>query len=794
MIAQMTAARIAHAVSVLLLLLLFAECALAESDRLKLVVDDGHAALAICIPNDASPIVRYAANVLQQRIDCLSGRKPAIRSAPVQGKAIVLADAASGKRQLSQAERDALTDEAYLARFVENQDGRQLMIVGGSDRAILYGVARLADLDLQWDDGVVVLETDNQVHAPALSVRGNYTLACHGETHLFTRQHWQHIFDTMAADSMNLTMFWLSGLFRSKQHPESVVYPETKLSTADIQALVRHAHERGIRFLLGTGVFAWFGVDAIAERFPDSKAVGSGGMCPSNPLARRLNMEYVLEMLDTFPEADGLFLEIRDEYGPCRCETCQQKLDDYGSKRYGQAELSFLRELAEQIWRRKPNAVLVSAIGYGEESQGAHTNDVLFYEGIREMNDPRFHWLVCRRNWDFPASGGDRKLIRHFSDRMLQWCQYYRLSTAEIGQWIRRSHDAGCAGFCPALEPGFCSASWYSDEIPYPVDAIPYVITRFAYREYCWNPDMSEDEFRGRLLRRFFGRDAPPKLADDLLLLFDVIRRESQKRGLAGHGKWARGCAARMLEEAESALAAAEESAEPMAVSRRRLRELHDVVERQSEEIREIERRLTDATPRLSPRGRETAAVMQKALADTKRELCLDPEAAKRVRETFQRAEQLAEERRRNRPVTAEASSQWNDTTYEAFNAVDGDLDTSWLCEDRAPLPQTLTITFRQKHKIDYVRIVQGTYHAAYNTRKYHVEYSADGKSFRPLSSGELENRLGNTQKHQFSPVEPRALRIVISSVYPNVAYSSPSLAEVDVGLAGRSALTGPQQ
>ena len=40
MVARMRAAKVTHAVSVLLLLLLFARCALAEADRIKPVVDD----------------------------------------------------------------------------------------------------------------------------------------------------------------------------------------------------------------------------------------------------------------------------------------------------------------------------------------------------------------------------------------------------------------------------------------------------------------------------------------------------------------------------------------------------------------------------------------------------------------------------------------------------------------------------------------------------------------------------------------------------------------------------------
>jgi hypothetical protein len=133
------------------------------------------------------------------------------------------------------------------------------------------------------------------------------------------------------------------------------------------------------------------------------------------------------------------------------------------------------------------------------------------------------------------------------------------------------------------------------------------------------------------------------------------------------------------------------------------------------------------------------------------------------------------------------ATSQYNDTSYEAYRAIDADPATCWLCVDRAPLPQTLTITLKQPRRIDYVELTQGAYHPAYNTRAYRVEYSLDGQKFSPLCQGELNQRLGSTQRQRFNPVEALVIRVVVDSVYPVLDYSSPSLAEVDVGLADQS-------
>jgi len=732
-------------------------------------------------------MVRHAAEILQAAIAELGGPRLAVSPGKAGRGRILLATRDFPAIALTAHERDALSEEAYLAKVVAAADGqRRLVLVGGSDRALLYGAARLSELGLGIEGQDAVLEADGKIHGPALAIRGNYTLACWGKTHLWTRQHWCHVFDAMAADSMNVVLFWLSGLFPSKQYPASVVYPESRIGVEDLRAMIRHAHARGMRFLIGSGIFAWFGVDALAGKFPETHAMGSGGMCPSQPLARKINQQYLLEMLESLPEADGFFLEIRDEYGPCACPTCQRRLDQRGSRQYGQAELSFLRAFAGEVWRRNPKAIIVSSIGYGVESQGAHTDDVLFYDGVRQLADPRLFWLVCRNNWDFPAAEGAAKPLRRFSPNMLQWTQYYRLSTAQLGTWIHRAHGAGCVGFVPALEPGFCSASWYSDEIPYPVDRIPYVVTRFAYREYCWDPDMTPEEFRRRLSRRFFGPGAPSHLAEDLLQLFDLIRVESQNVALMPDGKWTRHGMRRLMEEVEPASPMAN-SLSGWARLQQRLQALRSVAAKRQEPIEQMEYRLKQAAPKLDPRGLRTVGVMLEALADTRDELCLDPSSQRRLGAAITHVERLAERLRKDAPATAVADSQYNDTTYAACRVLDGDLKTCWVCKDRAPLPQTITVTLRRKRMIDYVKLVQGTYHAAYNSRTFCVEASPDGKTFSPLFDGELENRLGTTVKRSFAPVEALAVRVVITAVYPNLDYSSPSLAEIEIGLGPQS-------
>ena len=62
-------------------------------------------------------------------------------------------------------------------------------------------------------------------------------------------------------------------------------------------------------------------------------------------------------MLDTWSESDGFMLEVRDEQGECKCETCKIPLDEFGSKTYGHAEITWLQE----FWSR--SSVVASRIG-----------------------------------------------------------------------------------------------------------------------------------------------------------------------------------------------------------------------------------------------------------------------------------------------------------------------------------------------------------------------------------------------------------------------------------------------
>jgi hypothetical protein len=194
--------------------LTLAFCAGLAYGRERIVLRGSEPQNGISLPEGASPTIRHAAEILQAAVAELGGPWLAVSSAKAGQGRVILATRDCPAIALTPPERAALSEEAYLAKVVAAADGqRRLVLVGGSERALVYGAARLSELGLAVEGPDVVLETEGKVCAPALAVRGNYTLACWGKTHLWTRQHWCHVFDAMAADSMNVVLFWLSGLF-----------------------------------------------------------------------------------------------------------------------------------------------------------------------------------------------------------------------------------------------------------------------------------------------------------------------------------------------------------------------------------------------------------------------------------------------------------------------------------------------------------------------------------------------------------------------------------------------------
>ena len=464
----------------------------------------------------AERIVRTAREVFGFELPVVQG------GAEIRLEGAVVVGTPESNPVLREVDVSGLSDGGFVVREVVGPRGRFLAVAARSVAGVFYGANYVADFALQSAGRGIVLQTAAVRRDSPIRLRGTYNLVCWGLAPRYTRQDWEKVIDAMAEDGMNFIYFWLSGIFKSKLYPESFIYPETPLTNDDIRQLIRHAHSRGVDFYLGTGVFAWFGIDEIAKYHAEFRELGLPHMSRTNAASRQAMKNYLHELYDEFPEAKGMWLEIADEgeYA-CKDPFCQQPVDAFGSKQAGQVTPVFLKEFSAELWKKHPQAKLVWGLGYPE----AHKWDVKYYDELRKnFRDPRYHFMEVRQNWELQDHEGILKPLRELSGNALHWDQYYRLSLREIGEKARRIYEDGLAGYAVAFEPGFNSHSVFGRSIPFPVDAIPYRLTRFAYREFTSEPTLTWPNFRKRLSDSFFGEGADPELTDLTLTLFEFMR------------------------------------------------------------------------------------------------------------------------------------------------------------------------------------------------------------------------------------------------------------------------------
>jgi hypothetical protein len=416
--------------------------------------------------------------------------------------------------------------QGFAVDVVDEGGSKRLVIAGRTPRGVYNGTIYCRDFLLDASPGLagkvnVFTRRASLLRAPRLAARGPYTLPLYGVAMTYTAEDWMQVIDRFAEDGMDRVYFWLSGHHPSQRFPHLYNVDATtgsKLTVEGVRQLIRHCHDRGIRFYIGGGVFAWTAAHYLQNDHPEIAAVQASGLCPSKPFARTGNREHFLEMYETWSEADGFMFEIRDEHGECRCAECQAPLDSFGSKGYGQAEITWLQQFAQQAWKKNPKLRFCWLIGYHE-----HAKDVLYYQQIRDMRDPRFEWLEVRVGldpqgaWRLPGPDGRPRPLAFFSRQILHFDPYYKIPIAQILSAGTRCAAEGLFGYAPAFEPGFASGSYYSEQIPFPTDLLPFTLTGFAYRETTWEPSLTLEGLKKRIGQRYFSPDAPQRFADDLM-------------------------------------------------------------------------------------------------------------------------------------------------------------------------------------------------------------------------------------------------------------------------------------
>ena len=526
-----------------------------------------------------------------------------------------------------------IDDQGFAVESRTDEGSKRLIIAGRTPRGAYNGAVICRDFVLDATPGpageaVVYARTASIVRSPQMAARGTYLLSIYGVGMTYTAEDWMKIIDRFAEDGMERVYFWLSGHHPSDKYPQLYNVDGaagTKLSVDGVKRLIRYCHDRDIDFYIGGGAFAWTASHYLLNDHPEIVAVEAGGICPSKPYARSANQEHFLEMLDTWSESDGFMLEVRDEQGECKCETCKIPLDEFGSKTYGHAEITWLQEFSREAWKRNPRLKFCWLIGYAE-----HKDDVNYYEQIRSMNDPRFEWLETRvgldgqGKWVLPGPGGIERPFAFFSHKVIHWDPFYVRPLDHLLHWAKRIADEGLYGYCPAFEPGFSSSSYYSDQIPLPVNILPYCLTGFAFREVTWDPGITYDELKARVQRRYFSPQAPQRFGADI----EYLRRFSidHWREICHFAKPRFGYAGERIEpvtlpgELDRVEQIADENQQE-AERKKLLAQLKKLAEVQVHlgRMAEIEAAMDAATPRATPKTLESFAIMRRMITDTRR-------------------------------------------------------------------------------------------------------------------------------------------------------------------------------
>src|SRR5262249_51880400 len=132
-------------------------------------------------------------------------------------------------------------------------------------------------------------------------------------------------------------------------------------------------------------------------------------------------------------------------------------------------------------------------------------------------------WMVVWEAVKLPGPRTERFGVPFFSRNAQHWDKPYWPNLQHVFAHARMAAEQGYLGYSNAWEIGFASNDWYKDEIPYPVDLIPETITNLGFREACWEPGQTFQEFGDRVHRRFFSREVPRSVADDMLYLRQYI-------------------------------------------------------------------------------------------------------------------------------------------------------------------------------------------------------------------------------------------------------------------------------
>ena len=510
------------------------------------VVEDGKVACTL-VPPDTCSDYRAACRLFQGEVG-----KEVARMIPVRVRAelaashgpLLLLGSLTNHSILAELRRQWGLDSSRLgvegfALRAGTRNGRPILaVVGQTPLAVQYGVQHLVDAAFVPQGRTLSLQGTEVECWPDFVYRSAYVVNPWGNAANNSPEGWKAVIDKFAANGLNRVWFNICGLYRSSSMPEVFWsaqdrfarlgggdymwgYRDSPMDSNDaIGELIEHAHRRGLKMHLLTGLFEWHYTFATRDN-PEIRSA-----CPSFPASRDYSTRYLQELLDTFPEADGLLLEVRGEDGGCTCELCSKVIDPDGSRQFGESLAGYLKELFPLLWARRPDLELVITAGYRNASMDAN-----YLEKIAAINDPRFTvWLCQPQPGGMPARGGTSRPPRQYFSNAVVWVPAARISFQSIMDRCRQAAAEGMVGVVTECDSGFYQPVnlWHDYDLPYGGEDLCFQVKQFVFKLMSWDKDLTMEDVTRAVHRKFFGPGVPDDMARVLMDLVEAVQSISE--------------------------------------------------------------------------------------------------------------------------------------------------------------------------------------------------------------------------------------------------------------------------
>ncbi len=461
--------------------------------------------------------------------------------------------AIAGKHHINLGKRD-LTPDGYVVRTVQDEGVDYVMAAGGGKRGVFYAVGELKNYCIRnINDSVVVMPTDVR-EIPAFKYRwfwtwdwrmewggvepGGSKMGGGGNYRKSPGSYladYKKCIDFMSENGFNGLIIW--GFIRDAHG-----------GVAAAQELCRYAEERGVRVLPGVGTSGYsgyvfegdhrFNTRTWLKKHPELRMVDkdgkSGGMgpdglsdhlCPS----KKANQEWLDEgagwLFENF-KIGGVNLEMGDHF-VCYCDDCrraraaiQSDEPDY----YKDMAISHSRTL-RTMHAVAPDAWLSYATytGFTKEMM---TNPPEFLKMIPS-------YAICQWTLTHMVDSTMRDSLDPASGK--GWPEGVKpMAEHNIGylHWANKSTGTGHDFFMERLRR-VARLAWKADmeglvlygELP---DTRPNMqLNYLAFREYCFHPGMSKEEFTQKRLVPVYGTNSTNTLWEIIGLISTGKQRAS---------------------------------------------------------------------------------------------------------------------------------------------------------------------------------------------------------------------------------------------------------------------------